>query len=1413
MPTEDILVGGARGSGPPPAAPVPDSGGLGSLLQGATPFLVGAQVAISLYSSYRARKRASKERKELNTLRDLQIDGKPGHLPQVFGRFGIPARIVDAVNSSAYRASEIQRSGNSPGVSVFRGWLADDYFNRSVSGIDFDAGMTVTDPDLKGWSQWTLAQYSFARGPCSKMHWVRVDEADHDAFAFHYGQRIEVQMEGGNNRLAITNGLPSSHQFDQVASATGAYRLSRPRQYEDIPQLVGFGDWGLVRLVLPTGELTETYHYSNSPVDILAHLLLLVAPEEAIDLPSFWAAKTVAAIHVDSLPGADDLSFPRRGSVWKRPGDWRTGSNLEVPFWRLDFGRASSSTVPFAPHNVTSDSAGSHPQPPTTGRARFTGGGREWEFNWDRVSRSGSTYRLPIGAISETGTGQPIRRVVSQDPRTGRDRYSNLYSGWGIDSVSSCYPAYTSGPGQPGHVRLPLYEWCGEVLRENTRLRDDIEAVVAVMDGARLILSEGKIRLRLTHPRNEEEQEALVVAELSDDDFLSGPTVTLPQRSEVFNSFTATFLDEAADFEESTATWPEEDSEQHQAYLAEDGGVVSKGQAYVRGITTRYGAVAYAETETRQSRSALGITFEIPKTYRNLEPGHKIAARSEAENLPRIIYEVDDVRLANDRIRIQADRYDYRDHAWNVNRAVGEPIGNFAPGLAPPPPITSFSAEPTSEPGEILWKWTLPDERVDKVRLYLSETENFSDAVPVYEALADSWLQTGLRGSAPERTRYGWIVTVRNRAESERRPDSETSSVSATAFAEPREDEYAWLRTADSDELPDPLLPVNPADRQTNGLLPVSPAGTFEGGPVPPVALATASTRALWWTVRKWDDEQGEWGDYSAFQLGYELALGARVHVGTGRPSDDLGDDGDVYVQANGQLWQKTGGRWVDTGIDLTGDPGSRIFFAEIPADVDAPMEPAGDNPGDILISTRENDGRFWSWDGTRWRLQGRLQGPKGADGSDGSSIEHVFAATADREPLADEQRPLDSWPFDAPGQASLGYIDRGGVRWYDGAPPNLDPDTPFLREERRAYRGPEPDAGEHPARVAYDADVPDGSFAAKPWVSQPAIRSVGEEGLDGQPGKPGAGQSYDVSRVASFRNLQGGQSGWSLPSSLTTWKSLQTITTAQPISIGGLDRLDLEYFDNVVREGDLFYVLLNQANWMDFTIRSKTIDRDNGIVSLRLAYFEHRVENLDAPLPVAWQVTVDRSPGGLRHVEFSLWKEADDQPPDDDRPRFVSWRGTTGPFGTSRNLRGWTIGRPTQPKMNVWSLDHGFDTFIPPGAARGFAIADSVWTDQDALLAIPLAKGDSGGWVYSTVEEEPALDDGEEIPADWTNETADSAVWQAPYRFDNETYQFGPVQKVPSFRDIIVVPKATFQDSGFPDGSRAAGVITVVTD
>lgn len=119
--------------------------------------------------------------------------------------------------------------------------------------------------------------------------------------------------------------------------------------------------------------------------------------------------------------------------------------------------------------------------------------------------------------------------------------------------------------------------------------------------------------------------------------------------------------------------------------------------------------------------------------------------------------------------------YDDPDAGDYTTTAHGGVITFGTPGVPAPSGLTA-----TAKQGGILWQWTNPDPRInwETIELYTSPNSAWGSATKVAEGVGTYFNQVLQAGE----TRYGWIKTITDVDESIRDPDSDTSTVTATAL-------------------------------------------------------------------------------------------------------------------------------------------------------------------------------------------------------------------------------------------------------------------------------------------------------------------------------------------------------------------------------------------------------------------------------------------------------------------------------------------------------------------------------------------------------------------------------------------------------------------------------------------------------
>ena len=113
-----------------------------------------------------------------------------------------------------------------------------------------------------------------------------------------------------------------------------------------------------------------------------------------------------------------------------------------------------------------------------------------------------------------------------------------------------------------------------------------------------------------------------------------------------------------------------------------------------------------------------------------------------------------------------------------------------------------------------------------------------------------------------------------------------------------------------------------------------------------------------------------------------QAAEGVQIFSGAGVPSPTLGNNDDLYLQLNGNLWQKRAGSWVNTGIDLTEEGANLVTFSIASTEaVPRPMPNITATVGSIAFNLA--NGQYWErTDAVTWTYRGDLTGPEGPQGA-----------------------------------------------------------------------------------------------------------------------------------------------------------------------------------------------------------------------------------------------------------------------------------------------------------------------------------------------------------------------------------------------------------------------------------------------
>jgi hypothetical protein len=259
-------------------------------------------------------------------------------------------------------------------------------------------------------------------------------------------------------------------------------------------------------------------------------------------------------------------------------------------------------------------------------------------------------------------------------------------------------------------VQLKLYE-CNVVLDTERAIRENIELILESMEEAELIWSGGQYFLRLDAPQNLTEQNALVVATITEDDIIRGKMeLEFPDSSVRYNQCVARFMNEYENFVDDTVIWPTAYSTTYNQYLLEDSGILLKTEVYLPCTSDPYRALAKAEQMVRTSRREMRAKFSIAKKGLLLEPGDIVSITDGPSNLSNEIMKIESIRMNGDLTAdIEARQYSFETIAWNVPDNVpyiSNKIDYFY-GITPPLSLQFIrdTSSNTISLGKLIWSF------------------------------------------------------------------------------------------------------------------------------------------------------------------------------------------------------------------------------------------------------------------------------------------------------------------------------------------------------------------------------------------------------------------------------------------------------------------------------------------------------------------------------------------------------------------------------------------------------------------------------------------------------------------------------------------------------------------------------------
>ncbi|MCY3564945.1 MAG: tail fiber domain-containing protein [Gammaproteobacteria bacterium] len=176
--------------------------------------------------------------------------------------------------------------------------------------------------------------------------------------------------------------------------------------------------------------------------------------------------------------------------------------------------------------------------------------------------------------------------------------------------------------------------------------------------------------------------------------------------------------------------------------------------------------------------------------------------------------------------------------------------------------------------------------------------------------------------------------------------------------------------------------------------------------------------------------------------------------------------------EATGGIWVRHGGTWhLLTELDPSG-AATWFFRANAPR---ASIGADGDN------AYKWTSGEWYVKAAGAWSVKEDLTGLAGLGGVDGRGVEYIFASSGDGAAITGAANlPLASQNYDVDALRSAGGLVRGTRKYYDGTPPDLGADRPYMIRFRRAV----------PGQPAQNDDIGDA-----PWTQEPSILVYGQDG------------------------------------------------------------------------------------------------------------------------------------------------------------------------------------------------------------------------------------------------------------------------------------------------------------------------------
>ena len=258
----------------------------------------------------------------------------------------------------------------------------------------------------------------------------------------------------------------------------------------------------------------------------------------------------------------------------------------------------------------------------------------------------------------------------------------------------------TSGTRNQSTNIFKIFE-CNVVLDTANTVRENVNALLGTMQGARLVWAGGVYKLSLVYPK---QTDTITPVAVITDSVLSRENFDIqpPSLDERYNFCTVRFFNEAKDFKEDTVTWPSKNTPVYSAYLVKDNNRELETDVAAEGVTSKMLATAFAEELVRSSRRTTKFNFSVILKDAYFEPGDILEINSEALELtPDILgaplyVQIDEIEVsASGTASIRAVRFDKASLAWNADDNNDGDIDDPTDGQLLPP--TNFAFENTTE--------------------------------------------------------------------------------------------------------------------------------------------------------------------------------------------------------------------------------------------------------------------------------------------------------------------------------------------------------------------------------------------------------------------------------------------------------------------------------------------------------------------------------------------------------------------------------------------------------------------------------------------------------------------------------------------------------------------------------------------